>query len=68
MTVLLVNILLAIPFLFAFIAVPLWMTFKYPRTGPDHTAARQYLRARGALDQNGQVSAALSHTAYQKAA
>jgi hypothetical protein len=40
------NILLAVPFLVAFIGVPLWMTFKHPQTGPDHTAAHAYLRTR----------------------
>ncbi len=48
MAVLLANIALAIPFLVAFIAVPLWMTFKRPETGADHTGAHRYLRARTA--------------------
>ncbi len=48
MAVLLANIALAIPFLVAFIAVPLWMTFKRPETGADHTGAHRYLRARAA--------------------
>ena len=43
------NILLAIPFLAAFIAVPLWVTFKRPQTGPDHSEARAYLRARASF-------------------
>jgi hypothetical protein len=43
------NILLAIPFLVAFIAVPLWWTFKRPSTVPDHTEARAYLRTRTAF-------------------
>jgi len=43
------NIALAIPFLVAFIGVPLWMTFKRPQTGPDHTDARAYLRTRTAF-------------------
>jgi hypothetical protein len=43
------NILLAIPFLAAFIGIPLWMTFKRPQTGPDHTEARAYLRTRTAF-------------------
>jgi hypothetical protein len=42
------NILLAIPFLVAFIGIPLWFTFKRPQTGPDHTEARAYLRTRTA--------------------
>ena len=43
------NILLAIPFLVAFIAVPLWWTFKRPQTGVDHSEARAYLRTRNAF-------------------
>jgi hypothetical protein len=43
------NILLAIPFLVTFIAVPLWWTVKRPQAGPDHTEARAYLRTRGAF-------------------
>ena len=27
----------------------MWMTFKRPQTGPDHTDARAYLRARTAF-------------------
>jgi hypothetical protein len=42
------NILLTLPFLAAFIAVPLWLTFKRPETAPDHAEARAYLRARSA--------------------
>ena len=43
------GFLLTIPFLVAFIAVPLWMTFRRPETGPDHCRAHSYLRARQAL-------------------
>ena len=43
------NILLGLPFLIAFIAVPLWWTFKRPQTGADHTEARAYLRTRTAF-------------------
>ena len=43
------NILLAIPFLVTFIAVPLWWTFKRPQTGADHSEARAYLRTRNAF-------------------
>ena len=43
------NILLTLPFLIAFIGIPLWMTFKLPQTGPDHAEARAYLAARSAL-------------------
>lgn len=47
----LANFLLAIPFLVAFIAIPLWMTFKRPETGADHSRAHGYLRSRPALAQ-----------------
>jgi hypothetical protein len=40
------NILLAIPFLVAFIGIPLWFTLNGPQAGPDHTQARAYLRTR----------------------
>ena len=43
------NVLLAVPFLIAFIAVPMWLTFRRPNTAPDHTQARAYLRAKAAL-------------------
>ena len=43
------NVVLAIPFLIAFIAVPLWMTFRRPNIGADHTQAHSYLRAKAAL-------------------
>jgi len=43
------NILLAIPFLVAFIGAPLWVTFKRPQTSPDHTDAHAYLRTRTAF-------------------
>jgi hypothetical protein len=43
------NILLAIPFLIAFIGVPLWMTFKHPQTAPDHSQAHAYLRSKAAF-------------------
>jgi hypothetical protein len=43
------NVVLAIPFLIAFIAVPLWMTFRRPNVGADHSQAHAYLRAKAAL-------------------
>jgi hypothetical protein len=43
------NVLLAVPFLIAFIGIPLWMTFRRTHNGPDHTQARRYLRAKAAL-------------------
>jgi len=43
------NVALAIPFLLAFIGIPLWMTFRRPQTGSDHSQARAYLRAKAAL-------------------
>ena len=44
-----VNIVLAIPFLIAFIAVPLWITFRWPDTAPDHTEAHAYLASTTAM-------------------
>jgi hypothetical protein len=43
------NILLALPFLITFIAVPLWWTFSRPPAGADHTESRAYLRTRTAF-------------------
>ena len=43
------NILLALPFLVAFIGLPLWLTFRRPEIAPDHTEARTYLRTRSAF-------------------
>jgi hypothetical protein len=43
------NIVLAIPFLVAFIGIPLWLTFKRPPTAPGHAGAHAYLRSRPAL-------------------
>jgi len=40
------NILLTVPFLIAFIGLPLWLTFHRPETAPDHTEARAYLDSR----------------------
>jgi hypothetical protein len=66
------NILLAIPFLVAFIAVPLWWTFKRPQTGADHSEARGYLRTRAAfaeaLDRRAARARTLGHTADRTAA
>jgi len=47
------NILLAVPFLIAFIGVPMWLTFRRPNTAPDHTQARAYLRAKAAVASAG---------------
>ena len=43
------NVALAIPFLLVWIGIPLWMTFRRPQTGADHSQARAYLRAKAAL-------------------
>jgi hypothetical protein len=43
------NVLLAIPFLLAFIGIPLWLTFRRTQTGPDHSDARAYLRYKATL-------------------
>jgi hypothetical protein len=68
MAILLANIALAIPFLVVFIAVPLWMTFKRPETGADHTGAHRYLRARAAEARAAQAHTAVTRTAHAKAA
>jgi hypothetical protein len=39
------NLVLAIPFLLAFIAVPLWMSVRRRDRAPDHAAAHQHLTA-----------------------
>jgi hypothetical protein len=44
--VVLASILLTIPFLVAFIGIPLWI--KRPETSADHIGAHRYLRARSA--------------------
>jgi hypothetical protein len=46
------NVLLAIPFLIAFIAIPLWITLRRQST-PDHSQAHAYLGAKAALAQAG---------------
>jgi hypothetical protein len=43
------NIVLALPFLVTFIAVPLWWTFKRPPAAADHRESRAYLRTRTAF-------------------
>ena len=59
------NILLAIPFLVTFIAVPLWWTFKRPPAAPDHAEARAYLRTRTAFAEALTRRAARTHTPAQ---
>ena len=49
--VVLASILLTIPFLVAFIGIPLWMTFKRPDTGADHAGAQRYLHDRSTRTQ-----------------
>ena len=63
----LASVLLTIPFLVAFIGIPLWMTFKRPETGADHTSAQRYLRARSARTQPV-VRAAAARAALNPAA
>ncbi len=64
------SILLTIPFLVAFVAVPLWMTFRRPETAPDHSQAHGYLRARQALKLTpaGSPAATLMRAQLTKAA
>ena len=49
--VVLASILLTIPFVVAFIGIPLWMTFTRPDAGADHSGAQRYLRARSTRTQ-----------------
>jgi hypothetical protein len=62
------GILLTIPFLVAFIAVPLWMTFRHPDSAPDHSQAHAYLRARQELKLVPAGSATLVRAQLTKAA
>ena len=64
------SILLTIPFLVAFIAVPLWLTFRRPDAAPDHSQAHSYLRARQALKlaPAGSATATLVRAQLTKAA
>ena len=50
-----VNILLTLPFLIAFIGLPLWLTFHRPETAPDHTEAHAYLNTRTTVSANSPV-------------
>ena len=63
----LASILLTIPFMVAFIGIPLWMTFTRPDAGADHTGALRYLRARSARTQPV-VRAAAARAALDPAA
>jgi hypothetical protein len=64
------SILLTIPFLVAFIAVPLWLTFRRPDSAPDHSQAHAYFRARQALKlaPAGTATAAVVRAQLTKAA
>lgn len=68
MTVVLANIALGIPFLAAFTAIPLWLTFRRPETGADRTEAHRYLRARAAHARTVQARTAQTQTAHATAA
>jgi hypothetical protein len=54
------NVLLTLPFLIAFIGLPLWLTFQRPETAPEHAEARAYLRTRSAF------AATLTHRQAQR--
>lgn len=62
-----VNILLTLPFLVAFIGIPLWLTFHRPETAPDHAEARAYLRARAALTRRATPTPAPPQPAHDQA-
>ena len=40
------NMILIVPFLLAFIGIPLWMTWKHLDRAADHSASRRYLAAK----------------------
>ena len=61
------NILLALPFLITFIAVPLWWTVKRPPTGVDHSEAHAYLRTRTAFAESLARRAARARTSVHSA-
>lgn len=47
-TPVLVNLILAVPFVLAIVGIPLWMTWKRADTPPDFSGAREYLAAKAA--------------------
>lgn len=57
------NLVLTVPFLLAFIGIPLWMSVRRVDRAPDHTAARRYLAAKG----TPVLSTALAPRATQRA-
>jgi hypothetical protein len=69
-TLVITSILLTIPFLVAFIGIPLWMTVRRPETAPDHSQAHAYLQARQALKLTpaGSPAATLARAQLTKAA
>ncbi len=40
------NLILIVPFLLAFIGIPLWLTWRHLDRRPDHAEARGYLAAK----------------------
>jgi len=40
-----INLILAVPFVLAFVGIPLWMTWKRTDTAPDFSESRAYLAA-----------------------
>lgn len=59
-SVILANLLLALPFLAAFTGIPLWITFRHPESPPDFTEAREYLAAKAAAAPPPEGAAAVS--------
>ena len=53
------NIALIVPFIAAFIGIPMWMTIRHPDTAPDHSQARAYLAAKA----NRSIRPAAGHLA-----
>ena len=53
------NVLLAIPFLIALVAIPLWITLRR-QSAPDHSQAHAYLGAKAALAEAALAAPAIS--------
>jgi hypothetical protein len=54
------NIPLAAAFFSAWVAIPLWMTFKHPGTGPAFSAAPAYPAAEAPVAEDKQPEPALA--------
>jgi hypothetical protein len=52
------NFPLAALFILAWVGIPMWMTFRRPEQQPDYSEARDYFRAKAALERGEAVVAA----------